>query len=246
MSALRALQREFMASLFAQSTRGRRGIEVYRRNVLANLHDALALSYPVTRRLVGEAFFREASDAFAHAFPSTSGDLHAFGDRFARFIAAYPHARAVPYLADVARLEWACHESYGAADSPRFEFDALARVPQPLLGAIRFVLAPSVRLLRSAHPIAAIWEANQPGRDGSPLRTQGPDCVVVRRDDATVRVALLPRVEWELLERIAQGASLEEAGAGIGDDAPGVLPGALARFVAEGIISGFKRPAGEA
>jgi hypothetical protein len=245
-STLAALQREFMAALFAQPAPGLRGIEVYRRNVLANLHGALALSHPVTRRLVGDAFFREASDVFAREFPSTSGDLNAFGDRFAQFIAAYPHARQLPYLADVARLEWACHESYGAADSPRFEFDALARVPPPLLGAIRFVLAPSVRLLRSAHPIAAIWEANQPGRDGLPLRTQGPDCVVVHRDAAAVRVAVLPRVEWELLERIAEGASLEEALAGIGDDEPGVLPAALARFVAEGIVSGFKRPAGEA
>src|SRR5690349_19822275 len=78
MTSLAETQRRFLRDLYGAQALDPRAA-VYRRNVLANLHDALAAAYPVVRRLVGEAFFREAARQFTQAHPSTSGDLHAFG-----------------------------------------------------------------------------------------------------------------------------------------------------------------------
>ena len=53
------------------------------------------------------AFFGEAARQYIVGHPSLSGDLNDYGGEFAQFLAAYPHAADLPYLPDVARLEWA-------------------------------------------------------------------------------------------------------------------------------------------
>jgi hypothetical protein len=237
MRPLAELQRAFLAGLYdADEPRDRRA-RIYRRNVLANLHDALAAAYPVVRRLVGEAFFREAAERFALAFPSRSGDLHRFGSEFAEFLEQYAHARDLPYLPDVARLEWACAESFHAADGEGLDALALQALSEDEAGRVRLRLHPAVRLLESSHPIAAIWHANQPGKDGTPARVAGADQVLVHRQDFAVHVRALGPAEWELLRAIERGETL---GAMAAD--PAIAPDLarqLVHWTARRVIDGF-------
>ncbi len=223
------------------------GLDVYRRNHRANLVEAAAAVYPVVRRLVGDAFFDEAAARYTLANPSRSGDLHEYGASFAAFLEVYEPARVLAYLPDVARLEWACHECHHAADAPPFDVAALGAIPADALGDLGFTLHPAARLLRSFHPVAAIWQANQRERDGTPDRIEGPDHVVVRRDGLAVRVECIDPAEWALLASFAAGASLEEAGASLSPgDAERILATSLARYVRDGVISGFTTRAGGA
>jgi hypothetical protein len=143
-------------------------LAIYQRSVMHNLCGALAAAFPVVRRLVGEAFFLEAATRHAQEEPSRCADLNRFGAGFVDFLAGYPHAAVLPYLADVARLEWAWNESLAAADAAGIDFAALARVSSGLQPRIRFAVHPAVRIVHSVHPVLAIWESNQPGRDGTP------------------------------------------------------------------------------
>jgi hypothetical protein len=258
MSTLAGLQRAFAAALhdgaggaIAERVRAAGApvearIAQYRRNMDATRHNALAAAYPVVRRLVGEAFFAAMARRYGAEHPSRSGDLHVFGDAFDRFIAAYAPARGLAYLADVARLEWACHECFHAADA-RFDASALARVPASRRHEVRLRLHPAVRLLESPHPIVAIWEANQPGNDATPARAGGPDRALVRRDGVEVRVRCLERAEWTLLRSLGLGATLEEAVEAMGAaEAQRALSAALARFGTEGLIAGFELAASRA
>jgi hypothetical protein len=246
-SSLAELQRDFAAALFGASPPADVRLAIYRRNVLATLHNSLAETYPVVRRLVGEAFFREAAARFARAASSASGDLNLYGADFAAFIEGYAFARDLPYLPDVARLEWACHECFHGADAATLDFAALARVLPERYGEIRFALHPAVRLAASAHPVMALWEANQPERDGTPDRDAGPDHVLVRREGLAVRLRRVEAHEWRFLERLARGASLDAAIDGADPvHAEALLGEALGRFVADGVIAGFAAPEGEA
>src|SRR5262249_35839478 len=151
------LQREFMDAIAgADEAQGR--LAIYRRNVLGARRGVLEATYPVVLRLVGDAFFGEAARAFALASVSSTGDLADYGREPAAFLDAYPHARALGYLGDVARLEWACHESELAAEVPAFDFAALAAIGAEASGDIRFSLAPSVRLVASIYPVVSIWQ----------------------------------------------------------------------------------------
>lgn len=241
MSALSAFQREFMEMLFAPGPPGDGRLAIYHGAVRANWARALASAYPVVRRLVGEAFFDTAAEAYGSAHPSRSGDLGAFGERFADFLAAYEPAAALAYLPDVARLEWAVHESASAADVPPFDFATLQSLPADRHGTVRLRLHPAVRLLESAHPVVAIWEANQPGRDGTPSRRDGAERVLVARRGFDSLPRPLAPAEWTLLQGLARGFTLDEACAGLGDEA-GQLERLLVALAAEGVVCGFDVP----
>ena len=88
-----------------------RHFQVYRNNIIESLTTALKAIYPVTERLVGEGFFRYTTASYIPAHRPVSGNLHDFGEKFFSFLASFPPASELTYLPDVARLEWAMHES---------------------------------------------------------------------------------------------------------------------------------------
>jgi hypothetical protein len=238
MSALAAAQRDFLDAVLAASEPADPGMATYRRNVIGARSGALAASHPVTQRLVGEAFFAEAARRHAVISPSASGDLHRYGADFADFLATYPYAAGLPWLADVARLEWAVHESSHAADGAPLDALALGSVPPEALEHLRPSVHPAVRLVRSPHAILAIWEANQPGRDGTPERSEGPERVLVRRDGYAVAPVLVDEPQWTLLAAFQRGATLGEALALL-EDAERTLAASLARIAQLGALGGF-------
>jgi hypothetical protein len=239
-SGLAAFQSRFLECLFSGDAQD--GLALHRRNVRASLEGAVATAYPVVSRLVGAAFFAEAARRYALASPSHCGDLNAYGGGFGDFLAAYPAAAALAWLPDVARLEWAMHECTHAADAPaldRAALEALAALDGTAHERLRFRLHPAVRLLASRHPLLAIWEANQPGRDGTPARPAGGERLLVRREgEAVVAERLHPR-EWRFLARVRQGATLAAACAAFGATADSRLAPALARHARAGVFAGF-------
>src|SRR5438105_1677644 len=118
-----------------EAARVRRRLGFYRGNVQANAARALRNAYPVCAALVGAQFFEALAHAFAAERPSQCGDLNDYGAEFGGFIAAFPPAAPLPYLADVAALEWQVHRSHYAADSAPLDLRELADIdPQRFAG----------------------------------------------------------------------------------------------------------------
>lgn len=235
MSLARA-QNEFLAAVLAPVEPDDPGLAVYHRTSLAARSGALAATYPVVRRLVGAAFFHEAAARFAASAPSHCGDLHLYGAGFGAFLARYEPARGLDCLAEVAQLEWAAHESHHAADGAPFDFAALGRLPPQALGRVRIGLHPAVRLIESRHPVLAIWEANQEGRDGTPDRIEGADRVVVRRQGHAVAPVRVGEDEWNLARALDGARTLDElAASALG----GELHRTLGRLAELGVLGAF-------
>ncbi len=224
-----------------------RRLEVYRHNVFTNLRGALGDIFPVVKRIVGEVFFLHAADQFIRAHPSRSGDLNEFGREWPGFLAAYPHAADLPYLADVARLEWVWHECFHAAEAAPLELARLATIPAEAHGELVFQLHPAARLLKSEYPILRIWQVNQEQFAGGmeiDWETAG-DSVLVRRDTAgsveVVIEAIAPGAYRFLSEMLQQRALEAAAEAALATDNAFDLQGFLLESVQCGVIVDFKR-----
>src|SRR5689334_805011 len=103
-----------------------RRLQVYRNNVHASLAAALADVYPVIARVVGNECLAALARHSVIAHPSRAGSLHAFGDALPSFLHDVDELAALPWLADLAALEWAVHEVYHEADDEPLDPRTLA------------------------------------------------------------------------------------------------------------------------
>ena len=157
----------------------------------------------------------------------------------------HPPARELPYLPDVARLEWAIDQASIAADADVLDLAALAVVPEAMLGALRFKLHPSVQLVASPYPIFHIWQVNQAGHSGEERVDlgEGSDTLLIARGANGVTVERLTPGEHALLLALARNLKLGDAvERALGADASFDLPAALKSHVAGGTIVAFRLP----
>ncbi len=217
-------------------------IEVYRNNYRGNLHDALAGAYPVVKLLVGDEFFRFLARGYIERHPSCSANLHHFGSELAGFIAAFEPAKKLVYLPDVAALEWACHVAYFADDGDVLDLNALAQVPPEAYADLVLHLHPSFHLLHSRYPVAAIWQAHQPGApEDFHIDPDSGDCnALVSRCNDEVAVTELTTAEADWLRRVQTGMTLSEVTAETAARYPDfdLLP-VLRQLAAQNVFAGF-------
>lgn len=250
MPSLRELQGELAEAVFSgeapsdllmwcAGSHPRRGLEAYRRSVLANLSAAVRMTYPVVGAIVGEAFLDAAARRYALNHPSASGDLNAYGGDFGDFLASFPPASSLPYLPDVARLEWLVHVVYGREDVPSQDLARLAETAPAQWGELHFQLDPAHAVMASPWPVVRIWEVNQPGYVGDfQVDFDEAQIALIHRRQAGTVVERLARGEHRLLKALANGARLgaaiDEAACEEGFD----LKASLQRFIGCGLIRG--------
>ena len=203
--------------------RAAHGLAAYRGNAAAIAERALAAAYPTVQQVLGDESFAQLARAFWHREPPSRGDLAQYGEALPRWLAADAQLASEPYLADVARVDWAVHTIEHAADV------ALQPPGLSLLGELepaqlRLRLRPGLTVLRSAWPVVAIWQAH---RSDAPDRFEP-----VRRAlaEGTPEIALLARDGWRasvqriddasvavFFEALLRGATLAHALAAAGD-----------------------------
>ncbi|KAB7624204.1 DUF2063 domain-containing protein [Alkalilimnicola sp. S0819] len=218
------LQRQFVAALRDPARpppaplRGRgaecpaKRFAVYRNNVHVSLVEAIRATYGVVERLVGEAFFHALARAYVADELPRSPVLLEYGGGFPAFIASFEPAASVPYLADVARLEWAWQEAYHAADAEPLGMEALAGLDPERLGELVVQLHPTLRLLRSRWPVFSIWRSNRFDSELDPqCADAGPEDVAVLRPRLEVNAAPLAPGFHPMLAELARGETLGQA-----------------------------------
>ena len=215
-------------------------LDIYRNNYRGNLHDALAGAYPVMEQLVGRDFFRHMTRQFIGRHPPRSGNLHHYGAQMAAFVAAFEAAQTLPYLADVAALEWACHCAYFADDAAALNLGQLAQIAPEHYPEL--ILHTACNVVCSSYPLAAIWHAHQPGASCDfhiDLDSGACNALVSRKDDVVV-VSELAQADAAWLKMIQSGTPLGAATAAMQERyADFNLQAALLNLVAHDAVSGF-------
>lgn len=219
---------------------GRR-FDVHRNNVVASLADAVADTFPVVRALVGEAFFRALAVTFVRSHPPRSPVLHAYGNAFPAFIGGFRPAAALPYLPDVARLEWARAQACHAADAQPL---TVAPEAGDRVGELLPVLHPATRLVASPHAVVSLWAAHQ--QEGAPerLETTPAENALVVRPAHEVLVLRCDDGTAAFVRAAQDGLAFGECAAA-GTACPGFdLAGCLSLLLAHGALAALRLPPG--
>lgn len=182
---------------------GKQRLNIYSNNMIISLRDALRAVYPVIHKLVGDEFFNSMSRDFILKHPSRSGNLHDFGEQLPAFISSFSPAGDLKYLADVAKLEWAYHIVFHAAESHPFNIKKLQQIDPANYGNLKFVTNSASRLVSSQYPILRIWLSNQDHNEYNETDTvsldEGESLVLVLRRDMDVEFQLLSKAEFYFL-----------------------------------------------
>jgi Putative DNA-binding domain len=188
-----------------------RRYNVYRNNVTVSLIDALAAVFPATQRITGVEFFRAMARFHVRAAPPRSPLLFEYGFEFPDFIERYEYARAMPYLADTARIERAWLDAYHAADVPPLAARDLAAIPPERLADVVFIPHPAARVIRSQFPALSIFIANRGEGPVERIDDFLPEDTLITRPDQDVIVRRLPSGGAEFLTRLLARQPFGEA-----------------------------------
>jgi hypothetical protein len=220
-------------------------LAAYRGNVFGNCANALSAAYPIVRKIVGAEFFAATAREYARVHPSRSGDLNEYGDALATFLATFAQTRDLPYLPDVARMEWLAHRAYYAADPASFDPTQLGSLPPDRWAALRPVLAPGCALLASNWPLARIWTVHQDDYAGEfdVDLAAGPERVLVHRPRWTAEVRAIGAGDYRFLAAALENAHLGDALETAAAEDSGFDPAtALAHWVTAGVVVDFSDP----
>jgi hypothetical protein len=211
-AALRGEAVQLLPDLNGDNLESAGRLRIYQNNSAAAFEAALARSYPVLRRRVGEDYFRQLARDYRAGHPSRSADLHWTGRQFPAFLADVHAGDGYAWLAELAALEWACEEALVAREDPPLGLASLATLDWQDIGLARFEFQPSLRCIASACPVLEVWRANQPGGNGGPVDLSGGEQYVLVSCGADgLRLREVEAAVLDFTRRLLGGAGLSEA-----------------------------------
>ncbi|MGV8920104.1 MAG: putative DNA-binding domain-containing protein [Pseudomonas sp.] len=188
------------------------GFSVYRNTVLKGASDALAANFPTVERLVGSEWFRAAAAIHIQQTPPTDARLLYYGEDFAAFLDGFEHAREMPYLGNVARLDRLWNEVHSEAEAGNLDLSVFADFTPEKMSLIRLTPRPAARWMWfSDQPAYSIWSINREQRQmPEELSWVGEGALLVRTTG---------QVEWQplsaagcaFLDACAAGQALDHA-----------------------------------
>lgn len=224
---------------------GAANLAVYRRNRIGVLVRALEAAYPACARVLGERCFRALARDYVAEHPSLGPDLNAYGEGLADFIDALAPEplQALPYLSDLARLEWYWQRAVYAPLSPPFPYQAFAAAVVRTEGRVRLQPGPGVAWLGSSYPLPAIRAANL--SQGDAIEIPGLTSAAywcVQGSAAGPLMHEIERPSYELLNACARGIVVAGLPEVLGESQPAVLQ-RLTTLIAWDCLSAFSAAA---
>jgi hypothetical protein len=134
---------------------------IYRHSIQGILGQHLRAVYGVVAQLVGAEFFEYLTETYIDQSPPISTVLSEYGEDFSSTLLNHPALKNMPWIAEVARLEWARSQAWhGVNQAPR-SFNDLSTLSEVEYNQVVLQLPDSAQLLESNYAIYDVWLAHQ-------------------------------------------------------------------------------------
>jgi hypothetical protein len=244
MSELGRFQDAFAAALAGESealqpwSDGGPGLAVHRNTLAKGLADALAAQFPTVARAAGAAWMAEAACRFGREQPPEQPCLMSYGAGFADWLARQTVVAETPWLAGLARADWARGLALFAEDAPAMAAGDLARLEAAAYGRLAPGLHPAAQVLWFDDGTPALWAALQEAAPDRLELAAEPQGLLIARPALALTHRLLSPGGHALLAACARGESLAAAAAAALAAEPGLpLADVFADLLAAGAFA---------
>ncbi len=214
-------QKEFSSALFNSKIQTPRGVinpdgtqatkrfDIYRNNVVSGLIEAMRDGFPLCEKIVGTEFFAAMAKEYVTANPPQTPLMYEYGEDFADYIHNFKPANSVPYLADIARVEWFKRKAYFAADTNSTNPTWFQSLSETQLLNTRGELPSDLFTVDSQFPIHDIWLKTVENLNKAiAARSQ---CILISRPADIVNVSLAPSGMHQFIIYLQQNHTIEGA-----------------------------------
>ncbi len=219
-------------------------MDVYADGYVARMMEALAEVYETVHHLLGQDAFVELTEAYMHAHPSRSYNLNFIGDHMADFIRTTPFIQKLPFLSDLAVLEWNVAQAFHAFHADVFDPAKIQGLKEEDWDKLKIQFQSSVSVVSSEWPILDIWQArNKPLKEISVDLVGRPQTVLVYRRDLDVVCQSIDAVQAELIRALRNKRTLGDSCAMLAEKTQDEEPPIgewFSAWVGQGILKGVE------
>ena len=186
-------------------------MEVYAQGYIARIHEALTESYEAVQHVLGHEMFVKLAEDYANQYPSGDYDLSLAGRHLSSFLKNYDAAKELPFLHDLACLEWKIAEAFHASNYSVQGLKLLASVSDEDWEKIKLEFQPHVQILKSDWPVWDIWHARKEPVEKINIDLIGrSQQILIYRNEWRVKCEPIDRTQFHLLEGLLQLKTLGE------------------------------------
>lgn len=215
-------------------------LNIYRNNVFGNFETSLELTFVITKKIVGNEFFSFLVEQYNQKYFSTSGNLEDFGEFFPTLIQDLETKHNLPYLADIAAVEWLFNVAYFSASPLEIDLAKLQSLPHEQFMELYFSLHPSCHLFASNYAIYDIWTSYKKDNKKINLEEQKAQFILIERCNFAVNIQELTAIEYKFLKLIQKQKNIYQIFEIIGSESENFDIGSLVgKFISSKIINNF-------
>lgn len=218
-------------------------INIYAEMYFARLVDVLKSDFPRVAALLGCERFHAVVSRYLARYPSTHPSLRYLGHHVPGFLKDCTETAGLPFLSDLATLEWARIEVFDDLDTEPLRVEHLQQLTPNEWPMLKFQVIPAFRIVHSEWPAHTIWHTAEAEDALSLLEDIQPEKTTLRiwRANFSVYHTKMDVVEQTALNCLLANQPFAAVCAALEDvvspeEAAATVGGFLLRWIEDGIL----------
>ncbi len=221
---------------------GEERLDAYSNGYVARVHESLSEVYQAVKHLAGDQAFEALAHHYAAAYSSHNYNLNYAGEHLPEFLKTVALSENLPFLPDLARLEWQVAQAFHAFQGEPFDASVLSAFAPEGFEKLHIHFQPSVSIVASEWPVLDLWKARKTLlKEINIDLVDRPQNVLVFRNGLEVFCEAVDLAQSRLLGGLLSGRTLGEAcewfAENLSDHEPADVSAWFARWAANSLVA---------